>query len=88
VHYDHPQQSKTWAKVAVKPSSSTLSADAVVESPSQGHPNPPLASQPIDLRCKDGDLVYRSYYCASLALTPLNLQSLITPLTELLRAEF
>jgi hypothetical protein len=88
VQCDHPQQSRTWTEVVVKPSLSTLSADVVAKSPSQGHRNPPSTSQPIDLHGKDGDHVCRSCYCASLASTPLNLQSLITPLVESLRAEF
>lgn len=70
------------------PSPSMLSADAIAKSPSQGHRDPPSASQPIGLRGKDGDPCCRSCFCASLASIPLNLQSLITPLAESLRAEF
>jgi hypothetical protein len=75
-----------------KPSPSTLSVDAVADviakSPSQGHHNPLSASQPIGLRDKDDNPVCCSCRCASLALTPLNLQYLINPLVKSLRAEF
>jgi hypothetical protein len=71
-------------RLVAKPSLSTMSVDVVAKSPSQGHRDPPSASQSIGLRGKDADHVYRSFCCASLALTPLNLnlQSLITPLVE------
>jgi hypothetical protein len=66
-------ESRTWAEVVAKPPLSTLSADVVTKSPSQGHHNPPSASQPIGLRDKDNDPVCRSCCSASLASTPLNL---------------
>jgi hypothetical protein len=88
VHCNLPQQWRTWAEVVANPSPSTLLANDVAKSPSQGHHNLSSTSQPIGLYGKDEDLVCHSYCCASLALTPLNLWSLITPFTESLRAEF
>jgi hypothetical protein len=55
IQCDHPQQTRTWNEVVAKPSPSTLSADAVAKSPSQGHHNPPSTSQSIGLCGKDID---------------------------------